>query len=183
MLAFDGLREARYRAHGPLTPNAGMRTTTSRKLAARAASRTESELLDDAFWLKFSIITSHVASNRNASRRPSGVERSTAMPRLFVFAPQNNGDHSHHSASVSRRRVFMRIPSGRRGPSMWITPAPSPASTCAASGPPQKAVKSATRTPASGSSDTSADAVGAGLASAHSVPASVAPIEAPVRCG
>jgi len=93
-----------------------MRTTTICSFTARTASGPRPNC-STTRGEKFSSMTSHVASSRNAMSSPSVVDRSTVRSRLFVLAPQKSGDHSHHPSSVIGRIEFIRMPSGFFGPS------------------------------------------------------------------
>ena len=135
--------------HGPSRPNAGMRTITSDGFT-RASSSHPRPNCSITRGEKFSITTSHSATSRFASTRPSSRVRSSVMPRLFELAPWNTEPNSYHWSLPGGRADAVRMPSGRCADSTWITSAPMSAHQCAANGPAHHAVKSAMRRPASG---------------------------------
>ena len=135
--------------HGPSSPNAGIRTMIARGLAALTASHSRSKLAMTR-GEKFSTTRSLRAMRSSASARPRGSLSSILTPRLFVLLHRKTGPHSHHCSHVGGLPPAKRMPSGLRTPSIFMTSAPNDASTWVATGPAQKAVKSATLIPASG---------------------------------
>ena len=85
-----------------------------------------------------------------ASARPCGSAEFDTHPRLFVLLHRKTGPHSHHWSHVGGLPPANRMPSGLRTPSILMTSAPNDANTWVATGPAQKAVKSATLIPDSG---------------------------------
>jgi len=135
--------------HGPSSPKAGIRATTSRGLIASKASAVSPK------WSitrgeKFSITTSASATSSLNRRRPSSDPKSRVTERLLVFMAWNTQPYSHQSSTSLRMPPEYRMPSGRWIDSTLITSAPNAASRCVAAGPAQNAVKSTMRTPSSG---------------------------------
>src|SRR5947208_2488278 len=81
---------------------------------------------------------------------PAGVARSTVTARLLPLAPWNSGLHSHHASCFGDFVLEKRMRSGRVTDSTLITSAPRHARTYVIDGPAHHAVRSSTRTPASG---------------------------------
>ena len=100
--------------------------------------------------MKFSTITSEVAIKRRNRSRPAEVCRSRVSPFLLVFNAEKIGDFSHHWSSVTGMPAIMRVPSGLRVDSTWITSAPSIARKWVQAGPAQNVVMSSTRSPSNG---------------------------------
>src|SRR5436190_23599187 len=95
--------------------------------------------------------------------------------RLPGFVPWNVGPNSIQSGSDGGRTVAKRMPSGRVGDSILITSAPRVATWCVHAGPAQKAVRSSTVTPASGSVPGGAVSLGAGAAAVTGTTGSASP--------
>ena len=137
--------------HGPESPKAGMRRKMQRGFSSWIASQPRSKF-SITRGVKFSTTASHFTTRRRSNALPSSVARSIARSVLLVLPARKNGLASHQASNFSPSiPPIMRIPSGRLADSTWITSAPSAAIICAADGPAHQAVRSSTRSPASGS--------------------------------
>ena len=114
--------------HGPSNPNAGIRTITSRGFRVLTVSQSSPN------WSmtrgeKFSTRASETSMSRCSNSMPSGRVRSKVTDRLPTLAWWKVGPNSHQESSAGVRAEPNLIPSGRCTDSIWMTSAPSVAST------------------------------------------------------